>query len=92
MDRQQEFDKALETAGALEQMVNTNGFEFVKNYYKNRLQGFTNEVLTSDRPWAEFEAERNRLSGINQLLGEIKSHIDLLEKERERQRSEKTSE
>lgn len=92
MDRQQQLDKTLETAGALEQMVNTKGFEFVKNYYKGRLQGFTSEILTSDKPWGEFEAERNRLTGINQLLGEIKSHIDVLEGERARQRDQKTSE
>lgn len=79
-------EKALrETLGrALEfdQIVNMPGWKRIQDYYQNKVQCFTTEVIISDKPLSEFEAERSEIRGIRGLLNSIQNDLEELKNER----------
>lgn len=82
--QQEEYLQETLTRGQFfEQMVNIEGWAYVKSYYEARLQTYANNLLMSeDKKIEEFENERQRLIGIKQLFGQVNSDIKTLKDER----------
>lgn len=79
---QQAKNQTLEQGVAFEDLIRTKGWEFVKSYYQLKVQSFATQILVSEKPISEFEAERHQLVGLRNLLGYIDTSIKLLENER----------
>lgn len=91
MDNQYQ-DQMLERAGALEQTVNTKGFELIKAYIENYVKSFSQEaVQTGFKSLDEYQFKRGRVAGLLDLLANIQSDLDGLQKYREEQRATSTT-
>jgi hypothetical protein len=86
MDHQQELQQVLERAVAFEEIQNSKGFQLIKSYYENKIQALTNGLLLSDKPIGEFETERTKLRGIQELFAHITNDIETLYNERQKEK------
>lgn len=87
--RQEALDEAFQRAGAFEEMVNTNGFKYIKANYVNQIQLFINDMLSQeDKPITDFEGKRRELMGLRKVFGQIDSDLTFLADERNKRKSE----
>ena len=87
--QQQMLDDQLKRADAFEGLIKSKGWGYVKAYFETRIQSFANGLLTSDKEIGKFEAERNKIAGLRELIGFIDSDLDVLRRYREQQSKSK---
>lgn len=83
--RDQSQKDFLERAGAYEELVRTKGWEWLMANFQTRVQVFTTNVLTSDRPIEEFEHDRQQIVGIKKLIADVQGDLDALVRYRKEQ-------
>lgn len=88
--QKQALDDSLQRADAFEGMIKSKGWEYVKAYYANKLQAFTNGLFTTDKEITLFDAERKKIAGLRELIGFIESDLDALRRYREQQSKSKS--
>ena len=83
-EQEASLNQLLEKAGAYEQMVNAKGWEWLKKYAETKIQSFANEaILSGYKSLEEYNLARGKVLGIRELLSEVTSALDHLEKYRE---------
>lgn len=78
----QQLNETLGRAVEFEQVIHTPAWKRIQDYYTNKVQAFTNDILLSDKPLSEFEARRSEINGIRGLLNSINNDLKELENER----------
>lgn len=85
--QEQFLHETLERASAFEETIRTKGWEHIKAYYTNLIQKLANDLLMSDKPITEFEAQRNEAKGLRKLLMKVESDLKTLENERNKEKA-----
>jgi hypothetical protein len=84
-EQKEAYQQALIRGSAFEELIRTQGWEYVKKYYEARVQQFANNMLLQDRvSIAQFEAERWEIIGIRKLFNMIENDIKAVEMDREK--------
>lgn len=94
MDKKHEeyLTQKLETAGALEQMVATKGWEYLRSYIESKIQLFATEAITQGfKSMDEFNLKRGEVYGLRNLIGEIDDHFQALYDYRQKQTTGSTA-
>lgn len=73
------LEESLKRAVAFESMIKSEGWEYVKRWYQNKIQHFASALLIQDKKeFSEFESERRELIGIRKLMGIIDNDLKTL--------------
>lgn len=78
-----QLNETLGRAVEFEQIINMPAWKRIQAYYTNKVQQFTNDVLLSNKPLSEFEADRSEIKGIRGLLNSINNDLEELKNERQ---------
>jgi hypothetical protein len=90
-EQKEAFDETLKRAGRLEGLIHQEGWSDIRNFYSNKVQAFANGLLLNEKaPIADFEAERQRLIGIREMLGMIDNDITVLVEFRKKENGKQT--
>jgi hypothetical protein len=95
MDNQKEaqrlsLEDSLKRGLAFEALIRSEGWEYIKAWYQNKIQHFATSLLTSDsKGIAEFENERRELIGLRRLMGLIDNDLKVLHDNEEKEKNEK---
>lgn len=84
--QKQALDDDLKVAGAFESIAQTEGFNYIKAYYQEKLAQFMNRTMNeTDKSISEFEGARQELIGLKNLLTYIDGKLMVLENFRKAQ-------
>lgn len=77
-----QLNETLGRAVEFEQITHMPAWKRIQDYYANKVQQFTNDVILSDKPMEDFRDERSEIKGILGLLNSINNDLKELENER----------
>lgn len=78
-----QLNETLGRAVEFEQLIHMPAWKRIQDYYANKVQQFTNDVILSDKPMESFRDERSEIKGIRGLLNSINNDLKELENERQ---------
>lgn len=79
---QQQLKETLGRAVEFEQLLTLPAWKRIQSYYENKVRNFTNDIILSSKPIADYEAERSEIKGIRGLLNSIQNDLEELKNER----------
>lgn len=94
MDKQHEqlLAEKLERAGAIEQMVNTKGWEYLRSFIEAKIKSFATEAITEGfSNMEDFNLKRGEVFGLRNIIGEIDDHLQTLYDYRQKQSAGSTT-
>lgn len=77
-----QLNETLGRAVEFEQIIHMPAWKRIQDYYTNKVQQLTNDILLSSKPLSEFEGQRSEINGIRGLLNSINNDLKELENER----------
>jgi hypothetical protein len=84
------LEDSLKRGSAFEQLIRSEGWEYVKAWYQNKIQRFATSLLIEDtKNVEEFEHERRELIGLRKLMGLIENDLKILHDSQEKEKNEK---
>lgn len=88
--QQQDLEETLLRGGAFEEMVRTEGWNYILAYYQNQLRVFTNEMMNHpEKPISEFEGDRQKIIGLKGMIAQVTNTLDSVERYRSEQNGRK---
>lgn len=78
-----QLNETLGRAVEFEQITHMPAWKRIQDYYSNKVQQFTNDVILSDKPMESFRDERSEIKGLRGLLNSINNDLKELENERQ---------
>ncbi len=89
-EQEEALEESLARGQGFEELIRTNGWQYIKAWYQAKIQLFASAVLLEGTKLiSEFENERRELIGIRKLIGLIDNDIKTFHDSQEK--NEKTA-